>query len=147
MTPETFWDNVKRGEPAECWPWTRAHNGRGYGRLRFKGKYEAAHRVAFELAAGRRPELHVLHSCDNPKCCNPAHLREGTALDNSRDMVERGRSAVVYSNEIVNLIRELHVGEGWTAERIWFLCEGTPSLRHIRHLLSGRARGASHVLQ
>lgn len=33
----------------------------------------------------------VLHTCDNPPCCNPAHLYRGTALDNARDRDTRGR--------------------------------------------------------
>ena len=53
---------------------------------------ESTHRVAWKLANGPiPPRLMVLHSCDVPPCCNPAHLHLGTAADNSREMVERGR--------------------------------------------------------
>jgi hypothetical protein len=34
----------------------------------------------------------VLHSCDNPCCWNPRHLRVGDQLDNVRDMISRGRA-------------------------------------------------------
>jgi hypothetical protein len=47
--------------------------------------------VALYLSGVDVKDLFVLHSCDNPPCCNPNHLRTGTAKDNSRDMVERGR--------------------------------------------------------
>ena len=49
--------------------------------------------MARELATGEQlpPEVKVLHSCDNPPCCNPAHLSPGTQGDNIADMVSKGR--------------------------------------------------------
>ena len=50
-----------------------------------------AHRIAFFLAHGHWPEPETLHLCDNPPCCNPRHLREGTRMDNVRDMIMKNR--------------------------------------------------------
>jgi hypothetical protein len=59
-----------------------------------------AHRVAYQLATGTtladEPKLRpgsvcVLHTCDNPPCCNPAHLRLGTQGENVRDAAAKGR--------------------------------------------------------
>ncbi len=55
----------------------------------------AAHRLSYQIHAGEIPQgLSVLHSCDNPLCVNPEHLRAGTPLENTRDMISRGRGAV-----------------------------------------------------
>ncbi|MFB9187253.1 HNH endonuclease signature motif containing protein [Dactylosporangium sucinum] len=58
-----------------------------------KVKLLLAHRVAWEVANGQPiPDgLQVLHSCDNPPCCNPAHLSIGTQAENMQQMVARGR--------------------------------------------------------
>lgn len=51
-----------------------------------------SHRVAWTLANGNIPDgLDVLHKCDNPPCCNPSHLFIGTARDNARDAISKGR--------------------------------------------------------
>lgn len=66
-------------------------NNKGYGQVRHCGKTMLAHRVAFELFNGRVPEGILLHSCDTPLCCNPAHLTEGTQAENLSDMRNKGR--------------------------------------------------------
>ena len=33
-----------------------------------------------------------MHTCDNPECCNPAHLRIGTQRENIADMHTKGRA-------------------------------------------------------
>lgn len=95
---------VRRG-PEDCWPWTAATNGIGYGKIwvGFDGiRIEYAHRVAFFLKHGRWPTPCGLHSCDNPPCCNPAHIIAGTKRDNSRDMSAKGRSGFQRYPAIIN---------------------------------------------
>jgi hypothetical protein len=51
-----------------------------------------AHRIAYELAYGPIADgLQVLHRCDNPPCCNPAHLFLGTIKENIHDAMAKGR--------------------------------------------------------
>jgi hypothetical protein len=85
---ERFTRFLTPGAPDDCWEWRGNRNNRGYGKL---GKIYA-HRVAYELASGPIPSgLEVMHSCDNPPCCNPAHLSVGTHADNMQDMARKGR--------------------------------------------------------
>lgn len=76
-----------------CWPWNRSFDKNGYGEIRIFGGRKFAHRVVFEVFTGivlTRAEV-VLHSCDNPSCCNPFHLEAGSQADNVRDMLQKGR--------------------------------------------------------
>lgn len=105
MTPkriERFWSRVDRSAgPDDCWPWRGRPGPRGYGLLQgatdYRGFSLLAHRIAFALHHQREPmpSLIIRHSCDNPPCCNPAHLLEGTHADNTADMIERGRANLV----------------------------------------------------
>jgi len=95
---ERFWDKVNRtpgqGPNGDCWEWTRGKNEAGYGRVNVDGKNCHAHRIAFLLYNGYLPEPGriVMHSCDNPACCNPAHLSDGTHARNTQDKVQKGRA-------------------------------------------------------
>lgn len=90
---ERFWGRVDRsGGPDACWEWTKGRHRQGYGKIKVDRRHLFAHRVAWELTHGTIPDgLLVLHKCDNPPCCNPAHLFLGTHQDNSDDMIAKGR--------------------------------------------------------
>lgn len=79
-------------QQGECLIWQGCVGSDGYGHIRHDGKVVPVHRLAFELANGRPARGHVLHSCDTPICCNPAHLTEGTHLENMQDCARKGRN-------------------------------------------------------
>lgn len=86
-----FWSKVDVKSSNECWNWTSS-NCRGYGTFGIKNKTYRANRIAYEFSTGINPKnLHVLHTCDNPACCNPNHLFLGTQQTNMLDMDEKGR--------------------------------------------------------
>jgi len=89
-----FWEKVDcTAGFFECWTWKAFCNQKGYGMLWWLGKSDRAHRVAWTLTNGAIPDaICVLHSCDNPPCCNPSHLFLGTNLENTQDRVSKGRN-------------------------------------------------------
>ena len=94
---ERFWAKVERS--AGCWRWNGSHVHNGYGQIlgTVGGKRIPlrAHRVSWELHFGPIPDgSMVLHRCDVRDCVNPSHLFLGTASDNTRDMVSKGRQFV-----------------------------------------------------
>lgn len=91
-----FWGLVQRGQSDECWIWDGDRDRDGYGVFFWHGKRAGAHELALSFTSGeqRLADLDTCHSCDNPPCCNPAHLRFDTRSGNMADCVARGRNHV-----------------------------------------------------
>jgi hypothetical protein len=128
-TAEEFWPRVEARSPTECWPYLRVIGKGGYGTILWSGRWTHAHRVALMLTAGEpTPEQPwALHHCDNPPCCNPAHLMWGTAKENHEQMWSRGRGVrhgqkgelnvkAKLAEQDVRMIRELY--PAWTLKQI-----------------------------
>ncbi len=73
-----------------CWNWTGGVTTTGYARCKCFGEQRAS-RVSYAAFKGPIGNLYVLHSCDNPLCVNPEHLRLGTHKDNAIDRSARER--------------------------------------------------------
>lgn len=86
-----LWEKIDVRGPDECWEWQGGRNRGGYGHI-----YDSTGDVRFlthRLVAEADEGEVVMHSCDNPPCCNPAHLSRKTHAENMRDMVQKGRQA------------------------------------------------------
>lgn len=102
QTAENFWSRVDMGRGKLCWEWQGACNNTGYGTVAWAGKCYTAHRIAAWLSKiisdpsaprDKKGNGFILHSCDNRKCCNPAHLSVGTYTDNQIDAYKKVRRA------------------------------------------------------
>lgn len=98
QTPESFWARVKKSH--KCWEWQGACNNTGYGTVGWHGKVYTAHRIAAWLSGlvadparptNSKEKAHVLHKCDNRKCCNPTHFFIGSYSDNQLDAYAKKR--------------------------------------------------------
>jgi hypothetical protein len=90
MTDKQFWGSLDK--TGKCWVWPLAKDGGGYGIVYIDGTYWKAHRYAYAKRKGRIGKgRQVLHTCDNPPCCRPGHLYQGTDHDNRMDAIRRGR--------------------------------------------------------
>lgn len=107
LIADRFWKKVDVTGPDDCWVWTAATTQGGYGVFRIgpaPGELHRAHRIAFALSGQFLASDQLLrHKCDTPRCCNPRHLVQGLPLDNSTDMVSRGRSRKGVNNPCVKL--------------------------------------------
>ncbi|CAB4128378.1 hypothetical protein UFOVP106_53 [uncultured Caudovirales phage] len=100
-TPEVLWSKVDKKAENECWNWKGYKNDGGYGRTWINDYGYYAHRVIFDLVYPNTITLSapkdtdesgfLLHTCDNPSCCNPNHLFIGTHTENMADKVAKNR--------------------------------------------------------
>jgi hypothetical protein len=123
---ERFWGKVRKVKGG-CWEWqgfrlpTGGHK-LGYGQMvvRSLRRPVNTHRIAWVIEHGTIPAgLCVCHRCDNPPCVNPAHLFLGTARDNTRDMIAKGRQG--HGSTPRPTCRN---GHPWTAENTQAIRDG-----------------------
>jgi hypothetical protein len=88
------------------------HDGPTFNGYGFDGN-NWAHREAWKKVNGPIPRGGVImHTCDNPLCVNPEHLKLGSQADNMRDAQAKGR--LVKSAETREKIRQSNKGgPGW----------------------------------
>lgn len=72
-------------EGTPCWEYVGPRlSSNGYGRVHWKGKERAFHRVIYEIKIGPIPEGKILdHRCRNRPCCNPKHTEPVTHRENT----------------------------------------------------------------
>jgi hypothetical protein len=96
MTDQEFWEWFESKlvtTDSGCKEWSMCRFAQGYGVVRMEGKNMKAHRMSLEHSLGRslHAGMFALHSCNNPPCCNPEHLREGTNQENVHDKLRADR--------------------------------------------------------
>ena len=106
-----FWANVDVGAKDVCWNWRRGRTGSGYGatcrKINKKKLTVSAHRIAYTLAKqAPAAAMFILHSCDNPSCCNPHHLSEGSNSENMKQCYARGRATPPGKRQTPELVAE-----------------------------------------
>lgn len=76
--------------PCLIWPFPLGKNG--YGRVAYKGKTYAVHRLACLLKQGRpkAPKNHAAHLCGVRSCCNPGHITWATVKENQSHTIIHG---------------------------------------------------------
>jgi hypothetical protein len=110
-TPEErFWSKVHKLDgilcspfvDTECWIWTAARCGRGYGQFGFDDRVMVATHVALILSGIPVAKgTEIRHKCDVPSCVNPEHLVISTHRENMQDMAQKGRHGSVVHPERV----------------------------------------------
>lgn len=102
-----FLGMIKAGNPDECWPWIKGRTKAQYGEFWVSPEVLLSHRIAWMLANGKDPHpLEIMHTCDNPPCCNPAHLIACNSHENMLDKAKKDRRPRVLTFEAVADIRQ-----------------------------------------
>jgi len=77
--------------PNGCMEWQMGRDPKNYGYVYTNGKQYGTHRLVAIMVYGEPgAKMHTLHSCDNPPCINPDHLRWGTSKENMMEAQARG---------------------------------------------------------
>ena len=108
-----------------CWIPNRASNSGGYVQVYLNKKHIMLHRFMYEKYFGKIPPGKIImHTCDNPRCSNPAHLVCGTHKDNTQDSYQKGRFSVGEKHPSAKITEEIarEIKE-WLAQGIYGIGE------------------------
>lgn len=103
-----------------CWEWNGSRIWSEYGRVMHDGVATSTHRLSYRAFHGEIADgMVVRHKCDNPPCMNPDHLELGTHIQNTADMLERGRRPIgegqgrvgVTAEQVVTIRQRAEAGE------------------------------------
>lgn len=113
---------MSQSETSDCIEFSGYTDAGGYGQVVHKKLMYPAHRVAYANAHGIEiddPEFPqvVMHTCDNPPCVNPDHLRGGTHKDNVHDMIAKGRKATKLTEQQVREIRIRYAEDAYLRQK------------------------------
>lgn len=103
-------DEVYRGI-GECMCTVRPLNNDGYVQVKYQGRLQYLHRLAYEVAYNESAEgCCVLHICDTPCCFNPEHLYLGDRKMNRQENIQKGRGGgnIKTTEEEVRAIKTLY---------------------------------------
>jgi len=106
---DRFFTHVNKDTESGCWEWTASIRS-SYGSFHLNGKTAQAHRTSWVIHFGDIPKdaddhyrtKHVLHTCDNHLCVNPAHLFLGDVHDNMSDKIRKHRQNTPKGSEAAN---------------------------------------------
>lgn len=99
----------------------KARANGGYGMISSSREFGPlrVHRLVWVLNNGRiSDDLVVMHSCDNPLCCNIHHLSLGTRDDNMKDMCRKNRHFSPFKGRVGESSYNATISDK-TAAEIW----------------------------
>lgn len=100
-------DKIELVAGIDCWIWTGATGGRGYGRVKYADRAEFAHRAAYIEAGGNFAAGNIVrHMCGVHYCVRPGHLVAGTSKENAEDTSRMFRCKRSSSLQVVLGIRQ-----------------------------------------
>lgn len=119
---------------------SHAKNGGGYVKVRVKGQAMYLHRYVYERAYGKIPDgMVVMHTCDNPACCNVKHMQLGTLDDNNKDRAAKNRTSRKHQCKRPQN-GEMNKSSKLTAEQVKAIRKDTRTLKEI-----GKDYGVSYT--
>lgn len=88
-------DRISAGteQQGDCLVWVGSSDSSGYGTMFFQTRTIQPHRAAWALRHGfLSKDVLVIHTCENPLCCNPDHMFTGQQPDIAKYLVSVNRA-------------------------------------------------------